>query len=402
MKASYSSVLLGKEEKSSPPPPPPKMFLSPDFFMEERKKKKVQDFEEQSSDGLKKVKANWGNDSIFGTYGWSEQHSSSSGLSSPLGSELGSTETDETESGEDEDFIAQLTRQMADYMLNDDEEEEEDVSVDENDVADDNRVMNSTPNTVQAVSPNGLAGNWSNYNSMEICYYNQESLGTYVKPGGDSSVNHQMKNSSTVFYSCDDLKRPIQVYHLKDQPTTAKQKKSRGKRVKGTNTESVQKLKNEKNNMQSSTFTNKKTLGGHGHGGDKSYHLHHHPAQSSGVGMRAIFLGGGSGSINGPSGTGVFLPRTINNPNPTTTEPKKKSGSSTVLIPARVLQALQQHFNHMDALSQSNTCVVSSSHLPKHENETEDLVSKENLVRSEDQTSVVNDQEVQLPQEWTY
>lgn len=63
----------------------------------------------------------------------------------------------------------------------------------------------------QAVSPNGLAGNWSNYNSMEICYYNQESLGTYVKPGGDSSVNHQMKNSSTVFYSCDDLKRPIQV-----------------------------------------------------------------------------------------------------------------------------------------------------------------------------------------------
>lgn len=149
MKASYSSVLLGKEEKSSPPPPPPKMFLNPDFFMEEWKKKKVQDFEEQSSDGLKKVKANWGNASIFGTYGWSEQHSSSSGLSSPLGSELGSTETDETESGEDEDFIAQLTRQMADYMLNDDEEEEEDVSVDENDVADDNRVMNSTPNTVQ-------------------------------------------------------------------------------------------------------------------------------------------------------------------------------------------------------------------------------------------------------------
>lgn len=35
------------------------------------------------------------------------------------------------------------------------------------------------------------------------------------------------------------------------------------------------------------------------------------------------------------------------------------------------------------------------------ENEAEDLVYKENQ-HSEDQTSVVNDQEVQLPQEWTY
>lgn len=142
MMASYSSVLRGKEEKGFPP--------THGFAMEEQKqKKKVQDFnftgtgcEEQRTDGLKKVKANWGNDSIFGTYGLSE-HSSSSGLSSPFGSELGSTETDETESEEDEDFIVQLTRQMADYMLKDDEEEEEE---DEND---ENRVLNSTPYTVQ-------------------------------------------------------------------------------------------------------------------------------------------------------------------------------------------------------------------------------------------------------------
>ncbi|MCD9561483.1 hypothetical protein HAX54_020607 [Datura stramonium] len=393
--SSSSTVLHGKEEKGFPPPH--KLFPSHGFAMEEQKKK-VQDFnftgtasacEEQSSDGLRKVKANWGNDSIFGSYGWSE-HSSSSGLSSPFGSELGSTETDETESEEDEDFIAQLTRQMADYMLKDDEEEE-DVSVDENDV-DEDRVPNSTPNTVLTSNTYGLAGNW--YNSREICYYNQESLGTYVKPVADS-VNHQVKSSNTVFYSSDDLKRPIQVYHLKDQPTTAKQKpsNSRGKRVKGTTTESVQKLKTQKNNTQSA-FTKKQTLGGHVHGGDKI----HLPVQSSGAGMRAIFIGG-SGSKNGSSGTGVFLPRRIN-PNLTAAEPKMKSGSSTVLIPARVLQALQQHFNHMDALSQSNTCAV----FPKNdgENEREDLVSKENQ-HSQDQTShVVNDQEMQLPQEWTY
>lgn len=391
--ASYSSVLRGKEEKGFPPPH--KLF--PGFTMEEQKKK-VQDFsltgtgtsgyEEQSTDGLKKVKAKWGNDLIFGAYGLSE-HSSSSGLSSPFGSELGSTETDETESEEDdEDFIAQLTRQMADYMLKDDDDEESDVAVDENDV-DENRALNSTPSTVQTSNTYGLAWNWSNYNSREICCYNQESLGTYVKPVADS-VNHQMNSSNTVFYSSDDLKRPIQVYHLKDQPT---------KRVKGTTTESIQKPKIAKHNTKSS-LTKKQTVGGHGQCKDRIHHLHpHHPLQGSGAAMRAIFLGGSS-SKNGSSGTGVFLPRTTNNPNPppiATTEPKKKkSGSSTVVIPARVLQALQQHFNQMDALSQTNTCDVSIMNLPKNdaENESEDLVSKENQ-HSEDQ-------EMQLPQEWTY
>ncbi|XP_055831728.1 uncharacterized protein LOC129900732 isoform X2 [Solanum dulcamara] len=366
MMASYSSVLRGKEEKGFPPPH--KLFPSHGFAMEEQKqKKKVQDFnlkgtgasgyEEQSTDGLRKVKANWGNDSIFGTYGLSE-HSSSSGLSSPFGSELGSTETDETESEEDEDFIAQLTRQMADYMLKDDDDEEEDVSVDEND-ADENRAPSSTLNNLQTPNTYGLAGNWSNLNSKEICCYNQESLGTYVKPVEDS-VNHQIKNSNSVFYSSDDLKRPIQVYHLKDQPTTAKLKK----RMKGT--ASVRKLKTEKNNTESS-LTKKQTVGRHGQSGDKIHQLHpQHPVQGSGAAMRAIFLGG-SGLKKGSSGTGVFLPRTINNPNPpptATTESKKKKKSDA-------------------------------------ENEAEELVYKENQ-HSEDQTIVVNDQEVQLPQEWTY
>ncbi|OIT38468.1 PREDICTED: uncharacterized protein LOC109239383 [Nicotiana attenuata] len=387
------------------------LFPSHGFAMEEHQKKQIQDLnltgltfkalstasvsEEQSTAGAKNSK--------FGSYGWSE-HSSSSGLSSPFGSELGSTETDETESEEDEDFIAQLTRQMADYMLKDDDEEEEegggDVAADNND-SEENRVPNYTPNSAQSSNPSGLAGTWSNYNSSEICYYNKESLSAYVKPTTEYSAD-SVKNSNTVLYSSDDLKRPIQVYHLKDQPTTLKQRPSKGKRVKGTTTtESVQKLKTEKNrnqnNMQN-TFTNKQTVGGHG---DKILH-HHHPIQSTGAGMRAIFLGG-SGSINGSSGTGVFLPRRIN---PTANEPKKKSGGSTVLIPARVLQALQQHFNHMDVLSQSNTCPVSPTHLPKYdaENETEGFVWKENQ-DSEDQTrraNVVNDQEMQLPQEWTY
>lgn len=120
------------------------------------------------------------------------------------------------------------------------------------------------------------------------------------------------------------------MYHLKDQPTTAKLKK----RVKGTATESVRKLNTEKNNTQSS-LTKKQTVGRHGQSGDKIHHLHpQHPVQGSGAAMRAILLGG-SGLKNGSSGTGVFLPRTINNPNPpptATTEPKKKKKSGMFTV----------------------------------------------------------------------
>ncbi|MCD7454217.1 hypothetical protein HAX54_023972 [Datura stramonium] len=335
--SSSSTVLHGKEKGSLPLPL--KLFPSHGFAMEEQKK--APSACEQSSDGLRKVKLIEGMIPIFGSYGWSE-HSSSSGLSSPFGSELrSSTETDETESEEDEDFIARLTRQMADYMLQDDEEEE-DVSVDENDV--------DEPEHQTHMGWLGIG------TIQEICYYNQESLGTYVKPVADS-VNHQVKSSNTVFYSSDDLKRPIQVYHLKDQPTTAKQKpsNSRGKRVKGTTTESVQKLKTQKTTRR--CFYQKQTL-----------------EWACPWWNEFIFQ----------------YSRTKN----------EETGSSAVLIPARMPQALQQHFSHMDALSQSNTCAV----FPKNdgENEREDLVSKENQ-HSQDQTShVVNDQEMQLPQEWTY
>ncbi|MCD7454543.1 hypothetical protein HAX54_025201 [Datura stramonium] len=153
----------------------------------------------------------------------------------------------------------------------------------------------STPNAVLTSNTYGLAGNW--YNSREICYYNQESLGTYVKPVADS-VNHQVKSSNTVFYSSDDLKRPIQC-----SPILLQQGKWKSWKFNGSNTSKI------------------------------------------------------------------------------TTSP------ATTLQP--------------------HGCFVSIKHVllsfPKMmENEREDLVSKENQ-HSQDQTShVVNDQEMQLPQEWTY
>ncbi|KAI4373428.1 hypothetical protein MLD38_011554 [Melastoma candidum] len=68
---------------------------------------------------------------------------------------------------------------------------------------------------------------------------------------------------------------------------------------------------------------------------------------SSSSGMQAVFLSGShphSHSTKGSTGTGVFLPSRTRN----AMEPTKKSGCSTVLLPAGVIQALKLHFDRMD------------------------------------------------------
>lgn len=95
--------------------------------------------------------------------------------------------------------------------------------------------------------------------------------------------------------------------------------------------------KNRNHNKMQNTLTKKQTLGGHG---DKIHlHHHHHPIQSTGAGRRAIFLGG-SRSINGSSGTGVFLPRRIN---PTANETKNKSVTSTSYY-SNFLEPISENF----------------------------------------------------------
>ncbi|XP_043698230.1 uncharacterized protein LOC122648963 isoform X2 [Telopea speciosissima] len=69
-------------------------------------------------------------------------------------------------------------------------------------------------------------------------------------------------------------------------------------------------------------------------------HPHHH--HNAGSGMRAVFLGGAD-SKRESSGTGVFLPRRVGSP----AEFRKKPACSTVLVPARVVQALNLSFDEM-------------------------------------------------------
>ncbi|XP_073300726.1 uncharacterized protein [Primulina huaijiensis] len=236
--------------------------------------------------------------------------SCSSGLSTPFGSELGSS------GSEDEEFMAELSRQMAECMLNDEEEEE--------DHAED-----------------------SNTDGTSVC-------------------------------------EGFEVYHqLKNQPQESGVGESRvkgNKRVPNTGRD----------------FVNYKHKG---HGIHKIF----------GSGMKAIFLDN-SGSSYGVGGTGVFLPRCPNDP----TREKKKPVCS-VLMPVRVLQTLELHFSR---LSDASSPVSRGSTNPRClGHDTPNWTSHPGLkdtrnglfpLQNDDprfESQAANEEEeeeMQLPQEWTY
>ncbi|KAA8549330.1 hypothetical protein F0562_001014 [Nyssa sinensis] len=173
--------------------------------------------------------------------------------------------------------------------------------------------------------------------------------------------------------------RAIRFYQLKNQQLLKDQGSVCWGRS-GKQTESTQQL--QKGNQHNYTKNRDRAVGMHltplG------------PPLQAGSGMRAIFLGG-SRSRSGSSGTGVFLPRGTGNPQ----EPRKKKGYATVLIPAKVEQALQLHFNSMNALSPSDAC---------HPFTAQPVARSDNM-HSEQRRhseSAVDHHEIGLPQEWTY
>ncbi|OVA17745.1 hypothetical protein BVC80_1835g123 [Macleaya cordata] len=124
--------------------------------------------------------------------------------------------------------------------------------------------------------------------------------------------------------------------------------------------------------------------------------------QQPGSGMRAVFLGG-SGTRRESSGTGVFLPRRIGN----TSDSRKKPACSTVLLPARVVQALNLNFEDMGGAQQRFNGGYSLDHgkyLPPFDYA---MISRNNVLLSQQKQRNLRPQpvlnpEIRLPQEWTY
>ncbi|XP_019159864.1 PREDICTED: uncharacterized protein LOC109156445 isoform X2 [Ipomoea nil] len=240
----------------------------------------------------------WVADSLFGS------ENSSSGLSTPFGS-VGSTRT-ETESDDDEgeDFLAELTRQMAGYMLQDEDDE-----------------------------PNILVEDHEH----------------------SPKFKEELANSSANSDSANYAMRPIEVYTMRDQSSLRKQSNPtpRGRRV--AKTESIH-PRVEHAAEAEHHMPKKGRRRGNGHGGGRAHTLR------SGSGMQAVFLGG-SGYVTGASssGTGVFIPRGCNYHSQP--EPKKKTATGN-----KIEDSLPQIEQHSDVETQPATI----------------------------------DQEMQLPQEWTY
>ncbi|WCJ19730.1 hypothetical protein M5689_002008 [Euphorbia peplus] len=116
--------------------------------------------------------------------------------------------------------------------------------------------------------------------------------------------------------------------------------------------------------------------------------------QHSGSGMRAVFLSG-SGVKKERAGTGVFLPRRYGNPN----DSKKKSACSAALLPPRVVQALNLTFEDMNMNGDSQLRL--NSRFPS---DYDAAVARRNAVvfAQQKRNHVLNNHEVRLPQEWTY
>ncbi|KAK7305818.1 hypothetical protein VNO77_43730 [Canavalia gladiata] len=118
--------------------------------------------------------------------------------------------------------------------------------------------------------------------------------------------------------------------------------------------------------------------------------------QHDGSGSRvAVPVPGGTSVKRGSGGTGVFLPRHYDSPS----EPRNKTGCAPVLLPAKMVHALNLNINDLNASCQprfSNAFVA----------DYDALLARRNARLTHRRLSLRRDEapnyEVRLPQEWTY
>ncbi|XP_051113698.1 uncharacterized protein LOC127239541 [Andrographis paniculata] len=121
----------------------------------------------------------------------------------------------------------------------------------------------------------------------------------------------------------------------------------------------------------------------------------HHPAS----GTTAVFLGE-VGQKKERIGTGVFMPRRYGSNS--STEPRKKSGCSTVLLPDKVVHALNLKLDPIDARGHPKPHGHFSTELDAAALKQTSTAAMPRSVGPPHQPQPVVNQELQLPLEWTY
>ncbi|XP_011019198.1 PREDICTED: uncharacterized protein LOC105121999 isoform X3 [Populus euphratica] len=363
----------------------------------------------------------------FGSFGFS------SDLSSPVESLVGSTETESDE----EDYLAGLTRQMAHSTLEDDFKRNDLPFGTEKSKG---WVVSGSPqSTLCAVgsrcgcgqgssrgSPSGSSppATWDllyaaagevermKMNNEEGCGFNNQSRGLLGPPIKPSPVSVSMKNPSSDV-SLYHQQQPLSYQKLQasqfqqlrvHQQMMQQQQSVWGGKHKGTGvlfpqqpqqTQSV--VQNRGRNV---TSVSRGPLGLSASAwpplrNSAQQQQQQYSNSQGGSGMRAVFLGNPGGKKE-CAGTGVFLPRQIG----ARTESRKKP----VLLPAKVVQALNLNLEGMGAQAQfgpryNGSFATYSDAAVRVRNDN--ILSHQKQPHNSRPQPVMNN-EVRLPQEWTY
>ncbi|XP_040993978.1 uncharacterized protein LOC121240571 isoform X5 [Juglans microcarpa x Juglans regia] len=248
---------------------------------------------------------------------------------SPVESDLGSADT---ESDRDDDYIAELTRQMSHYMLQEDHDQ------------------NSLPCTEK----------------MEKFYTLKQRA---MKQQGSPNWPGRQAKAPT--------RQPVQSREQPDQQVHEQ---------KGGSCINIGRSLDGGKSRTTNPWTQSPT--------QRELQVKCNQQKGSSA-MRMFVLGGESSSESSCTGTGVFLPRGIWY----SSEPRKKPGCSTVFIPARVVQALQLHFDQMGVKprTKSGGCplqLLSDGWIGRRDD------SKQK--RQQRTAPVMSQHDIGLPQEWKY
>ncbi|XP_039067454.1 uncharacterized protein LOC120213343 isoform X2 [Hibiscus syriacus] len=119
------------------------------------------------------------------------------------------------------------------------------------------------------------------------------------------------------------------------------------------------------------------------------------PQNHPGSGMRHMFIHGSGGVKRECAGTGVFIPRRHSSNTITTTEPRMKSGCSTVLLPAKVVHALNLNF------PDTNNRHVQPRFYTSSTSNYDALVAR-NALLTQARRNYRQEGSLNLPHEWTY
>ncbi|XP_055809168.1 uncharacterized protein LOC129877667 [Solanum dulcamara] len=334
-----------------------------------------------------------------------------SDLSSPVESIVGSTETESDE----EDYITELTRQMAHSTL----ENQKVYGLSSSPQSTLCGVLGSkqgsnseSPNSpFQVCSPTEAQ---SRRGTVDLLYAAvgevarmkkmEEEVGIWAPPRKTSPVYVDPKMSNLNLGSFYSNQPPLSYQQFKmaqfqrlKQQQIMKQRQA----VLGQEKEGFWQYRLTQNHQQSIQERDR-------NGGDRPLNMamsvwptlqqshHHHqqkqpppPPPQSGSGMRAVILGN-PGPKRECAGTGVFIPRRVGTP----TETRKKPGCSTVLLPDRVVQALNLNLQPQVQPRCNNGRVL------KYRNNNVGDQQWLNL-RSQPPVAAMS-QELQLPKEWTY